>query len=86
MEYNLECTRADLSYGVGKAGFEIWSLKRVKTATRLTRQINLSTLNMVLRERCHCGSVRFEVDETAIVDVVCNCPACKIVPPNYSES
>jgi len=41
---------------------------------------------MVLRKRCRCGSVRFEVDETAIVDVVCDCPACKIVHPNYSES
>jgi hypothetical protein len=41
---------------------------------------------MTLGESCHCGLIHWEVDESAVVDVVCGCKACKMVPPNDSES
>lgn len=41
---------------------------------------------MTLGARCPCRSVRFKVEESAIVDVVCDCGACKLVPPNQVES
>ena len=60
-------------------------LKLKKPAWRDYPKINFVEI-MMLGMHCLCRSVRFEVDKSAIIDVVCDCRACKVVPPNHAES
>ena len=79
--------------GQSESKAEIWNFPLdwfeialgIKKPRDATENPVLST-NAMVGVRCLCRSIWFEVDESAIIDVVCDCQACKVVLPTHAES